>query len=276
MTAAEAAQAKWVDKINKLLAKAERASTEAEAQTFRDKAQQLTADWGVSDAMLESARGLSTDEIKSRTLKAYGIFGESHMRLNYFIGVRGFGFKGFVSKDGWTSDQVGKVMGTTTWVGWESDLQRAELLLTSLHVQLANALAEFTENWKHEYRRMPKHELYKSRRTFIESFGQTVANRLAEQRRQATKDYDEHHTTVAAAATPSDEPLGAPTPSAELVLVNRDRKLNEYFDTKYGKLNKGRSSRRGSGIGGAAAGAAAGRQANLGGKAVGSRKSIGS
>ena len=265
-----AEQERWVDKVNKLLAKAEGASTEAEAEAFRTKAEQLIVDWGIDDAMLEAAKGLTVDTIESRQLKAYGIFGDAHMRLNYFIGVTGFGFKGFVSKGWGMNDTVGKVMGTTTWVGFKSDLDRAELLITSLHVQLSNELARFTEQWKKEWgTRLPKHELYKSRRAFIEAFGHTVARRLAEVRRQAVKDADSRMQP--AATVLGDQPVT----STALVLKNRDEKLNEFFDTKYGKLRSGRATYRGSGVGGSEAGRAAGQRANLGAKGVGSRKAIG-
>lgn len=57
-----------IDKIQKLLAKAERASTPEEGETFYAKAQELMAKWAIDDAMLRANKQSSDDKVTSKQI----------------------------------------------------------------------------------------------------------------------------------------------------------------------------------------------------------------
>jgi hypothetical protein len=221
--------------------------------------------WAIDDAMIAAARGAAAapDPIIERRIDVGGIFWRAHQQLGYTIG-RAFGFKSI----SWSGGLTPGMQGAFQWVGFQSDVEKAELLYTSLLIQCARGLDVFTRQWKAQYANyLPKHEAYKSRRAFILGFANEVGGRIKRQRAEATE---------SAQANLDAQPASGTT-SVALVLASRDDRVKEYYDEKYGKLRKGRSTSMSLGVSGYERGRAAGAAANLGGTGIsGSRGSIGS
>jgi uncharacterized protein DUF2786 len=224
-----------LDKVRKLLAKAEDpACTPAEAEAFTEKAAALIAKYGV-DAALLAESDPTRDPVGDRVLDIPAPYAtEKCTLLSEVAGElrcravrrlrRGFDGKEF----------------SMHLFGHAADLERVEVLFTSLLVQASFALAA---------QRIPGHEHVAAyRRSWLIGFARAVGQRLrvAEQRAAAQAD-----------------PAGMGGRSVALVLANRtaevDRKLAEAYPTLTFA-----PPRRLAG-GGMRAGYTAGQQADLGG-----------
>ena len=127
-------------------------------------------------------------------------------------------------------------------VGFESDVARIAVLVTSLKTQATLALWTW---WKNEGSAANDYltdaDRTKARRDFVVSFYVVVARRLREQTKATTD----------------------ATPGAALALRDKVAEVRDHMAAKDLKASRGRA------YGGSAAGADAGRRANLGGNAVG-------
>lgn len=255
---------RYIDKITKLLAKAE-STTPEEAEALTAKATELMLQHSIDTAMIEArTKGLGKpDRVIERKVRVRGVYWKAHQSLGLSIG-RAYGFKVLVQNDGASN------RGYFYWIGFESDIASAEMLYTSLLIQCAAGMREFSKAWRKEYAAiMPKAEGFKARRSFIFGFGEAVGSRLRDQRRLVA----EQAEAAQAAACPTE--VGTEIGVA-LVLADRQERVTEYYDERYGNLRAGRRGRyTQSGIGGRSAGISAGNSANLGGTSVGSQRSIG-
>ena len=268
-TEAEDKVESMIDKITKLLSKAERCGP-AEAEAFTAKATALMTRWAIDEAVIQARRGALNikDEVISKSYGVRGTYWKQHRELGFSIG-NAFQFK--LLQQNWShrgSDEHGRF----TWIGFESDISKAELLYTSLLIQAQRAQRQFANEWRAQYADiMPQAEGFKARRSFLIGFASEVGYRLAEQRRQATVE-------AQAASDVHDAEHDESSTSVALVLMSRQDRVREYYDEKYGKLKAGRGSSIDMGrTGGHAAGRRAGAAANLGGTGVstGTRGSIG-
>jgi hypothetical protein len=255
---------KVIDKITKLLTKAE-STTPEEAELLTAKASELMVAWAIDEAVIAERRGLSgkPDEIIEHVVHVSGSYWKAHQMFGCDVG-RGFGFRMIITN--WpTEGAPSGSKGTFRWIGFESEIRKAELLYASLQIQCARALHEFTLQPN-----FPRTRNFKLRRDFIIGFGSMVGTRLGRQRRDAEKAAAVAEEKVPAAATPESD---APVKSVALVLSDRKERLRDYYDTRYGRL-KGRASSLQIGNG-YNAGSAAGARADLGGSAVGgSRRAL--
>lgn len=263
-TTEEDIQERYLDKVAKLLAKAE-STTPEEAEALTEKATALMLEHSIEMAMVEARRkGVGAPEkIIERRIDVGGIYWQAHRDLGTKIG-QAFGFKLIWSN--WSSKP--KMKGTFTWVGYESDIEKAEILYTSLLIQCATALRPFAKDWKDKWGHLGSMEGFKARRSFIFGFAEAIGMRLRKQ----------HSEAVANAVNANDlatDKANEGTPGVALVLVARDERLKDYYDEKYGNLRAGRASRLEGGVAGRGAGIQAGHNANLGATAVnGSRKAL--
>ncbi|GIG88846.1 DUF2786 domain-containing protein [Plantactinospora endophytica] len=218
-----------LSKVRKLLAKAEDpACTPAEAEAFTAKATELIARYGVDRALL-AARDPGTDPVGDRTVDIPAPYALDKAGLLAGVAdalrcrsVRRRGGTGFVMH----------------LFGFASDLERVELLFTSLLVQAAHGISVAP---------VPQGDHPAAfRRSWLAGFGVAVAGRL----RQAE---------AAAAAT---TPPGS-APSVALVLADRSDRVARRLAEAYPRLRTA-APRRLLG-GGLEQGAAAGRRADLGG-----------
>lgn len=161
---------KYIERTKKLLAKAEGASTEEEAEAFLAKVTELMAKWEIADADLRGrGEAMSSDavdviyiNIGSYTPKADAIaMNAILMALNLRGGFSPYrsGHKAYM-----------KIIGR------ESDLQRFTLLWTSLELQMVRAMK------KQEPRGADRGTLRTYRQSFKMSFCQEAARKITEVR----------------------------------------------------------------------------------------------
>jgi len=229
--------------IRKLLAQAEdAAASPAEAETFTAKAAELMARYGVDAAML--ADGDETaDAIADRVIRLDPPYALD--KIGLLSGVaRALGLQ-VVQRTG--SGARGKEISALLF-GYSSDIERAEILFTSLLVQAARGLAAAE---------VPGRENKAAyRRAWLAGFSVTVHRRLA--------DAEQRARTEAAATT------SATGRRAEVVLADRQRVVEQRFAEAFPRLpTAARRVLSGSGHGD---GVAAGHRADLGGTALKSRR----
>jgi hypothetical protein len=215
-----------LSKVRKLLAKAEDpACTVAEAEAFTAKATELIARYGVDRALL-AAREPTTDPIGDRVIDLIAPYALDKAGL--LAGVA----------DGLRCRSVRRRSGTGFAMhlfGFASDLERVELLFTSLLVQAAHGIAGTPVP--------PGEHPAAFRRSWLAGFAAAVASRLREAESSAAE--------------------AVPTTSVALVLADRSTRVDRRIAEVYPRLRSA-SPRRlaGSGL---HQGAAAGRRADLGG-----------
>ncbi|MCZ4125990.1 DUF2786 domain-containing protein [Streptomyces sp. H39-S7] len=221
--------------IQALLAKAENPGTpEAEAELARTRAMEMMAKYGVDEALLSDGQP-SRDGITDRYFDFPNPWAMSRVRLMCFIaqsvgcqavhmGVQGAGGARRVHI-----------------VGYESDVQRAEILYTSLVLQMLGGLSAQIVPFG-----------VRSARAWRNSWTLGFIERVIE-RLKAIEE--------AARAAASGE-TSATGRSGELVLADRDAMVQAAYRREHPNVRTSRGSYSGSGYGD---GAAAGNRADIGG-----------
>ncbi|WP_220093288.1 DUF2786 domain-containing protein [Actinacidiphila glaucinigra] len=222
-------------RIRAILAKAEDpAATPEEAQTYFAKAAALMAKYGIERAMLADSDP-SQDRPGDRIIKITGNYANDRRLLLGYIATA-LNCKGI------------DLGGEVHMFGYESDLDRVELLFTSLLLQMFNGMRQG--------RPRPGEKTITYRKSWIAGFILTIDKRLRE---------IEARTRQEAGPTATGR-------SAELVLADRKAVTAARFRQAYPNARSSGSSRR-SGSG-RAAGEAAARSADLGQTRVGGRRAI--
>jgi Protein of unknown function (DUF2786) len=229
--------------IRKLLAKAERAATPDEATAYNTKAAEMMARHGVDAAML-AASGVTEDRIGELRIAMTDPYSTEKCQLANSVGAA-LGCK-TLRHPGYRRGTVDAV----TMFGFESDLQRAEVLFTSLLLQATRqVVTQRPPSWTGE-------STAAFRRTWLVGFSREVYRRLLDAERRATQQHD----------------MTAPSAghSAALVVANRHAVVDARFGEQYPGLRAGRRrTLTGSGF---RLGAAAGRQADLGGPRLANKR----
>lgn len=201
--------AKQLDKIRKLLNMAERAATDEEADAFNRRAEQLMADWGIEAAQL-AATGQATDNIELRIVDVDAPYGtaKSHLLSSVARPMRCQTVRHAHRRGGGYSCTV---------IGYRSDIERVELLYTSLLVQATAQLLRV---------RPPAYsgESVKSfRRAWLYAYGQAVNDRLTTSERRAADQAaaGDHHATAATSTAMST------AMSTALVLRDREQRVED-------------------------------------------------
>lgn len=208
-------QTKWARRITALLAKAESATPE-EAESLTEKAMQLMAKFNIEQSLLDMRRAAAGQKTESIIKYNFRFTGTYHRALLY------------------TFESIAKTLGLEASFhryrnesvlhvyGFETDVEQAELLMTSLQLQLTAALTSWWSTYTDRAWLTPM-EKFKSRRTFMFAFGEGVEIRLIAAKRSA----------VAEAETA--------TPGSTLVLRDRRMQLTEYYqalDVKSVKIDQ--------------------------------------
>ncbi|MHA6615466.1 DUF2786 domain-containing protein [Pseudonocardia sp. DLS-67] len=217
--------------VRKLLAKAERAATAAESETYTAKAVELMARHGIDAALLAAATP-GSDVIGPLRVAMQDPYSAGKARLLGWtaaaLGCR------WVLHGAW----AGKVAAVTVF-GHASDRERVELLYTSLLLQATAQLVRVRPP-------RPGESVAAYRRSWLEGFSAQIHRRLVEAEERA------------AGHTPE-----GPHPGVAVVLADRRRRVEQEFASTYPRLATLRPSMlSGSGR---AAGAQAGQRADLGG-----------
>lgn len=227
-----------LDVVRKLLAKADRAATPEEAQSYTAKAVQLMARHGIDAARID-AEEPGRDEIGGQQVPMDDPYSAGKARLL-----------------AWTASALrcravlhearGGRVAAVTLFGFTSDRERVELLYTSLLLQAGTQLL-----LQRPERRGESVAAY--RRSWLHGFAVQVHRRLADAE------------SSAAAEQPSGPAGGRPV---ALVLADRTDRVDRAYAEAFPGVGRGRrGTLSGSGFG---AGAAAGARADLGRDLVGS------
>lgn len=224
-------------KIRKLLAKAEDpAASPAEAESYTAKAAQLIADHGV-DAALLAADAPGSDRVADRVVHLESPYAQEKAELLSSVAA-GLRCRAVLRK---RDSREGPREHSVHLFGHESDLERADLLFTSLLLQSTGRLARTP---------VPAHEHKAAfRRSWLAGFRWSISERLAQAEREAETRAETRSTTAGR--------------SAGLVLADRSHQVDRALEEEYPHLRNARArSLSGSGT---YAGYAAGATADLGG-----------
>ena len=227
-------------KVRKLLALAEDpAATGQEAETYTAKATQLIADYGIDRALLARADPAS-DPVGNRVITLEAPYAADEVDLLATIAHH----LRCAAVRRTRRHQDGKELSLHLF-GHRSDLERVEILFTSLLLQSATALARTPVP--------PREHKAAFRRSWLAGFRMAVGRRLA----------DTEKRSEAAAA----DRFRASGASSALVLADRTAEVMSAKEAAYPFLRTGRPrSLSGSGAG---QGWAAGQRADLGARRVG-------
>lgn len=238
---------KKIELIAQLLAKAEQTTPE-EAEALTEHAERLMLKYGIEQAVINDRRaksGQSEEEIVTVTMLFKGAY-----RLEYlFMGVEVAGALGSIRcmKSTYKNQSA-----TLYMVGFKSDVEQAQVLLSSLMLQSVVATRVWWKVNKGLYAADTSYDQEAARRSFVRGFSIGAGRRIAANRQQAVHE------------------AGSGT---ELVLVDRAAKVNAFVDSTM-KLGVDKS-RGGKGSYQARnAGFQAGQNASTGEKAVSNRKAV--
>jgi hypothetical protein len=221
-----------LDRIRKLLAKAEaRGVTPAEAEALTGKAAELMARYGIDRALLAATRP-ETDQPADRIITIANPWAAVHAHL----------LCGIAAAMRCRCILPGAASGARVHIfGYGSDIERAEVLYTSLLLQMHHGLAAtHTPEGIRSVRAW--------RRSWLLGFATAVTARL----RAA-----ENRAADQAAA----EPAASGTPAAAVVLVSRQQVITLRAETAYPVTRKARVTYSGTGY---RDGYAQGTQADIG------------
>lgn len=234
-------------KVRKLLAKAEDpATTPEEAETYNAKASELIAAYGIDRALLALADP-SLDVVGDRVVVLDRPWAADKADLLGAVALA-LGCRAVRRS---RREDAGKVLSLHLF-GHRSDLERAEILFTSLLVQAMHALSRTAVP--------PAEHPAAFRRSWLAGFSAAVGRRLSEAERTA--------------AARADDRFAASGTTSALVLADRSTAVSQAMADHYPHLRSG-AARRLSGSG-RAEGWGAGQRADLGGERLrGSRPALG-
>ncbi len=230
-----------LDRVRKLLAKAEdEGCAPAEAEALTAKAAELMARYGIDRALLGALRP-ETDRPADRVFVLANPWGDvkRHLLAGLAMALR------------CQCVQTRSEQGTRLHVfGYSSDLERADILFTSLLVQMARALAQ---------QAVPGYggEARAWRRSWMLGYAAAVVARV-----RAAEE------AAAASAGAAGAEGGAHGQSAALVLADRSLVVRRQVATAYPRLRKARVTYSGGGYGD---GYREGQKADIGGGKLRSR-----
>jgi Protein of unknown function (DUF2786) len=229
-----------LEKVRKLLAKAEDPGcTAAEAEALNDKAAELIAKYGVDRALL-AALSPALDPVGDRVVAVFAPYAldKTGLLATVATALRCRTVRRKQYRDGGYGYDM-------HLFGFASDLERAELLYTSLLVQAAYGIAATAvPSWE---------SVAAFRRSWLVGFTHAVGRRLSEAEQRAA-------SQAAAVST---------GPSVALVLADRGRLVDRRVEEAYPRLRSSPPRRlQGSGMEG---GYAAGQRADLGGTRLNGR-----
>lgn len=239
---------KIIDRVLKLLEKAESTTFDEEAKAFTEKAYELLAKHHIDEAMLDATRERSADAIVGETVTMRGAYRFEHADLFGSVGIA-LGFRAIANHNNVRGDRT----SMCTWVGWRSEIDTGRMLHASLEVQLVAAALRWRKERKSRIPSESSCNRYQSQRSFMTGYISSVYDRLLAARRRAEQTADSE----------SSEGTG----SVALVLVDRRKQVDQFVD-KWFNLWKGRASTRKHDAAAYHAGEAEGRSANIGQSSV--------
>lgn len=230
-----------VERINKLLAKAERTDNPEEAEAFFSKAAALQSKHAIDEIMLNAAAGNKRDDIITKVYPLTGSYAKAHILIINSLS------KPLNCKVVQVSHGGGKISAKAH--GFRSDIERLDTLFTSVLIQAARQLKPWARDNTHNW--MTAAEKYQRRKSFLIGFGEGAARKLKESM-----------VTAEAEAT---------EPGVGLVLVSRRDQVEESYRETFGRLGHARSTK--TDYAAVGHGQRAGARADIGSSRVGSGNS---
>lgn len=222
-----------LEMIRALLAKAERTDNDNERDAYNAKASELIAKYGIEQALISAKRPLR-EMPTTRTWRIVAPYVTDRRMLlaaiGHSLGLPNVGWRRYDAESG-------KYCFEMTLTGFESDLERVDVLYTSLLVQMAQGVTAARVPWDEDPRVFRKSWMY--------GFTVIVGRRLQAAERSAAHDANND------------------APGTDLVLVDRAAQVKTAFEAANPKLGK-YSRQKPNSQAGRMAGRDAGSRANLG------------
>jgi hypothetical protein len=238
---------KRLAKIAALLAKArDPAASEKEAEIYAQHAAKLMARHSITDAMLSAAHGVEVGVIE-RMIKVTGEYGAERVRLLGCIAAALHCRSVKLS-----SRSSGIPMGAIV-MGAPKDVERTLTLFELLDLQgRRGMMTDSAEVFGY-------HRVHTYRKNWLRGYGDVVARRLKAIEDRMTADVEAEQFRQ------SDNGLWLPEgKSTALVLADRDRKVDDYYDDKWSHVDKPPHDHATAFEPGAVEGARQGRRADIG------------
>lgn len=202
-------------RVRALLDRAQRVDTEPrEAEAASRKAMRLITEYGISQAMLDAAGGQDEGGLDSVTITMHAPYTYEKAELLTAIG---FVFGCESSTRGWRGRHA---IESATLYGYRSDLDRTQMLYTSLVMQATNEMARTRE------------PAGVSRVTFLRDFlfgfANAVITRLKAMQNEVVEQYEQEHAGETGAGN---------LPISVLpVLASRRERVRSFFEEQTGDL----------------------------------------
>jgi hypothetical protein len=161
---------KYVEKVKKLLAKAESAGTEAEAEAFFAKVTELMAEWEIDDAELRDRGQASTSDGVDEMIVKVGSYTPKADASAMNSIIRAMGLRGGFSPYASGRPAYMRILGR------ESNLERFTMMWTSINLQMVMQMK------KQEPKGVSRGDLRTWRQSFKMGYCATVGQRIKEVR----------------------------------------------------------------------------------------------
>lgn len=227
-----------IERIQKLLTKAERTDNPAEAEAFFAKAAALQSKHAIDEIMLNAAAGKKRDDIITKEFPFTGGYARANIMMLDALG-KVLNCRVIIVTN-WSSNKSKAETGRVH--GFRSDIERLEILFSSLMIQATRQLKPWAK--EHTYSHQTAAQKYQARKSFLIGFGLGAAQKLKEAMTEVVDS----------------------TPGSGLVLVDRKDQVDRHVDDSYGKLGTTSTKRDYAAEG---HGRRAGRNADLGQRGVG-------
>lgn len=236
--------AKMKAKIAKLLVKAEKTDNDSERDAFNAAAERLMLKLGVQRAELESTGDVKPEEIIEASRDWHGNYSIVMVPFVYDV-ARGFGDLTVLHSDN------SAMLRRTYVIGHKTDVEEFVTLIDSLALQAMSALRRWQKENAASRKGMTDMQKYVQHRSFLAGFGRQVAARLLAERQEE----------VAEAST-----------GAALVLADKQSRITSWVDEQYPNVRESKRGIRSHDGMAVRDGRIAGQTANIGSKAVDSKK----
>lgn len=226
---------KYAARISALLAKAEATDSDEEAQAYSAKAAELITRYGIEQAEIDAIRA-AKGEAKGKIIEKYIWFGGTHS-----LGLVSGAFSVVAAASGGTVKAlrslraVNEFRGLTggrqdpnrdtrkgyylTLIGYESDVEQLEILISSIMLQSLNALRRYLKT--RDYRAAT---IWESagvvKRSFVEGYFDGAAEKIRTSRREVLDE-------VASSGT-------------EIALRDRAQEVNDFLKIAHPKMRNAR------------------------------------
>jgi hypothetical protein len=243
-TPEELAARRRASKLRQIKALTLAAADETKTEGFREnamaRAMALMAEHGVTEMMLGALNEKRSEKIITRKIELGGSYTYEQMTLAGAV-ANALGCR-------YNYRHYRDTVFSVTIVGYETDVDRAELLFTSLLLQAINGVKDQRPAYWSTASETRQH-----RKSWLRGFAHRVGERIEVAERRARGEYDRTHSGG---------------PGTALVLVDRATLVQQFYDEQFGNLKTAKTSRQ-LDYDAVRAGASAGNRADIGDPRVG-------